>query len=82
MAGREFGGLAGLLEQLGLQKYQQVFLEAEIDLGMLVTLTDSELKEVGITKLGPRRKLTAAIARLRAEAGHEPLLQSSTAQAK
>ena len=28
-------------------------------------MTDEELREVGITKLGPRRKLTAAIGRIK-----------------
>ena len=50
---------------LGLEKYQDIFLENEIDLPLLLTMTDKELREVGITKLGPRRKLTAAIGRMK-----------------
>lgn len=56
--------LTQLLRQLGLEKYDKVFKENEIDLPLFTTLTDAELKEVGITLLGPRRKLTAAISRL------------------
>ena len=49
----------------GLEKYQEAFQEHEIDLPLLLTMTDEELREVGITKLGPRRKLTAAIGRIK-----------------
>ena len=49
---------------VGLEKYSEVFKENEIDLPLLITMTDDELREVGITKLGPRRKLTAAIDRI------------------
>ena len=57
--------LTQLLKQIGLEKYDDVFKENEIDLPLFLTLTDSELKEIGITLLGPRRKMTAAISRLK-----------------
>lgn len=59
--------LTQLLKQLGLEKYDQVFRDNEIDLPLFLTLTDAELKEVGITLLGPRRKLTAAISRMQGQ---------------
>ena len=59
--------LTQLLRQLGLEKYDQVFKDNEIDLPLFTTLTDEELKEVGITLLGPRRKLTAAISRINSQ---------------
>ncbi|XP_042873953.1 ankyrin repeat and SAM domain-containing protein 3-like isoform X2 [Penaeus japonicus] len=55
--------LETLLNQLGLGSYMSVFKEQDVDLQMFLTLTDQELKECGIHKLGPRRKMTSAIAR-------------------
>jgi len=62
--GRE-PSLSQLLRRLGLEKYTDVFQRNEIDFQLFLTMTDKELKEVGIELLGPRRKLTAAITRLR-----------------
>ena len=56
-----------LLRQLGLEKYGDMFSENEIDLPLLLTMEDSQLRQIGITKLGPRRKLTAAIGRMKQE---------------
>ncbi|XP_029400235.1 ankyrin repeat and SAM domain-containing protein 3 isoform X4 [Mus pahari] len=55
--------LATLLEQIGCLKYLQVFEEQDIDLRIFLTLTESDLKEIGITLFGPKRKMTSAIAR-------------------
>uniref|UniRef100_A0A8C3T242 SAM domain-containing protein n=1 Tax=Chelydra serpentina TaxID=8475 RepID=A0A8C3T242_CHESE len=55
--------LATFLEQIGCLKYLQVFEEQDIDLRIFLTLTESDLKEIGITLFGPKRKLTSAIAR-------------------
>ncbi|XP_037777805.1 ankyrin repeat and SAM domain-containing protein 3-like [Penaeus monodon] len=55
--------LETLLNQLSLGPYMSVFKEQDVDLQMFLTLTDQELKECGIHKLGPRRKMTSAIAR-------------------
>ncbi|KAG8145513.1 hypothetical protein E2320_012034 [Naja naja] len=38
-------------------------LEQDIDLRIFLTLTESDLKEIGITLFGPKRKMTSAIAR-------------------
>ena len=40
--------LASLLNELGLSKYLKVFDEQDVDLPMFLTLTESDLKEVGI----------------------------------
>lgn len=40
--------LKGLLEQLGLSKYLTVFEEQDVDLQVFLSLTDNDLKEVGI----------------------------------
>ena len=59
--------LTELLSQLGLEKYGETFLQNDIDLPLLLTMSDQHLRQIGITKLGPRRKLTAAIDRIREE---------------
>src|SRR3984885_3205296 len=49
---------------LGLGKYEAVFRENDIDETVLPNLTAEDLKELGITSLGHRRKLLDAIAAL------------------
>ncbi|NXD29531.1 ANKS3 protein, partial [Spelaeornis formosus] len=55
--------LAAFLEEIGCLKYLQVFEEQDVDLRIFLTLTESDLKEIGITLFGPKRKMTSAIAR-------------------
>lgn len=55
--------LTELLLQLGLLKYQTIFEEQDVDLQVFLSLTDNDLKEIGIKLFGPRRKMTSAIAR-------------------
>ena len=52
------------LRGLGLEQYQSAFQENDIDGGVLLTLTDAELRELGVASLGHRRKLLAAITAL------------------
>ena len=40
--------LATLLQQLGLSKYQSTFDEQDVDLQVFLSLTDNDLKEIGI----------------------------------
>ena len=40
--------LRTLLEQLGLTKYMNVFEEQDVDLQVFLSLTDNDLKEIGI----------------------------------
>ena len=56
------------LRSLGLGKYEAVFRENEIDETVLPSLTAEDLKELGVTALGHRRKLLDAIAALRSDA--------------
>jgi class 3 adenylate cyclase len=56
------------LRSLGLGKYEAVFRENEIDETVLPNLTAEDLKELGVSALGHRRKLLHAIAALRADA--------------
>ena len=53
------------LEKLGLRQYAQRFAENDIDFDVLSDLTDQDLKEIGVTSLGHRRKLLRAIANLK-----------------
>jgi len=61
LGGREVEGAADGLTQLlanqGLSKYTDTFVRHEIDLPTFVTLTDEELKEIGIPTFGARKKL-------------------------
>ena len=54
------------LRSLGLGKYEAIFRENDIDETVLLTLTAEDLKELGVTSFGPRRKLLDAIAARRA----------------
>ena len=70
---RRFGGspvmdLGNWLRGLGLERYEATFRENEIDETVLPNLTAEDLKELGVTALGHRRKLLDAIAALRADA--------------
>uniref|UniRef100_A0A671LQI3 Protein bicaudal C homolog 1-B-like n=1 Tax=Sinocyclocheilus anshuiensis TaxID=1608454 RepID=A0A671LQI3_9TELE len=53
--------LPELFSKLGLGKYTDIFQQQEIDLQTFVTLTDPDLKELGITTFGARRKMLLAI---------------------
>jgi SAM domain (Sterile alpha motif) len=64
--------IATWLHGLGLQRYEQVFRENAIDDAVLPELTADDLKELGVSLVGHRRKLLAAIAALRAESEPEP----------
>jgi class 3 adenylate cyclase len=55
------------LRSFGLGKYEAIFRENDIDETVLLTLTAEDLKELGVTLFGHRRKLLDAIAALRAD---------------
>src|SRR6516165_5693118 len=56
--------IADWLKQLGMSDYAQWFAENHIDFSILSDLTDQDLKELGVSSLGHRRKLLRAIAEL------------------
>ncbi|XP_061767720.1 protein bicaudal C homolog 1-like isoform X2 [Nerophis ophidion] len=56
--------LPELFSKLGLGKYTDVFQQQEIDLQTFLTLTDQDLKELGISTFGARRKMLLAISEL------------------
>jgi hypothetical protein len=60
------------LHGLGLQQYVHVFRDNAIDDAVLAELTADDLKDLGISLVGHRRKLLAAIAALRSRGAPEP----------
>jgi hypothetical protein len=60
--------VAAWLHGLGLQQYEQAFRDNEIDGRVLPRLTAEDLKDLGVTLVGHRRRLLDAIAALVAEA--------------
>ena len=69
------------LRSLGLEKYEAAFRENEIDETVLPNLTAEDLKELGVTALGHRRKLLDAIAAVRADASIKaPLVATEPAR--
>lgn len=56
--------LPELFSKLGLGKYSDLFRQQEIDLATFLTLTEKDLRELGITTFGARRKMLLAIADL------------------
>jgi hypothetical protein len=68
------------LRSLGLGKYEAVFRENEIDETVLPNLTTEDLKDLGVSIVGHRRKLLDAIAALRNDAsGKAPSAEVATA---
>ena len=57
--------IAVWLSGLGLGQYAQAFRENDIDADVLADLTADDLTELGVTSIGHRRKLLAAITALR-----------------
>jgi hypothetical protein len=57
------------LRGLGLGKYEAAFRDNEIDETVLPSLTAEDLKDLGVSVVGHRRKLLDAIAALRPDAG-------------
>ena len=56
--------VARFLEGLGLSEYLQAFLENEIGYDLLSTLTDADLRELGVKALGHRKRILQAAAQL------------------
>jgi len=54
--------ISAWLKELGLERYAQAFGDNDIDADVLPSLTDADLRELGVASLGHRKKLLAAIA--------------------
>jgi class 3 adenylate cyclase len=70
--------VAAWLRGLGLEQYEPAFRDNGIDAAVLPKLTVEDLKDIGVTRVGDRRKLLDAIAALREGAlpspvGEQPL---------
>ena len=57
--------IAAWLRELGLERYEPVFRDNEIDAEVLPRLTAEDLTALGVTAVGHRRKLLDAVAALR-----------------
>ena len=70
--------VAGWLRQLGLEQYISTFRDNDVDGDVLPHLTAEDLLGMGVTSIGHRRKILAAIAAIGAEA---PALAGTAASA-
>ncbi|XP_005999792.1 ankyrin repeat and SAM domain-containing protein 6 [Latimeria chalumnae] len=70
--------LSRILRKLSLEKYQPIFEEQEVDMEAFLTLTDGDLKELGIKTDGPRQQILAAISELNAGKGRERQILQET----
>ena len=64
--------VAGWLRKLGLEQYEPAFRENKIDSKILPRLTAEDLKDLGVSIVGHRRKLLDAIAPLRNDGSSRP----------
>jgi class 3 adenylate cyclase len=64
--------VATWLRSLGLERYEEAFRDNEIDERVLLSLTQEDLKEIGVGPVGHRRMLLEAIAALRGDTGGNP----------
>ncbi|KAL6655508.1 hypothetical protein ACP70R_006334 [Stipagrostis hirtigluma subsp. patula] len=58
------------IRNLGLSKYEEIFIREEVDWETLQWLTEEDLLGMGITSLGPRKKITHALGELRKKHDH------------
>src|ERR1051326_6121604 len=65
--------VAAWLQSLGLERYEPMFRDNEIDWEVLPKLTSEDLKEIGVAGIGHRRKLRDAIAGLGAAVPAAPV---------
>jgi class 3 adenylate cyclase len=64
--------IAAWLQRLGLEQYEQAFRENRIEADVLLSLTAEDLKDLGVSLVGDRRRLLDAIAALRRSASTVP----------
>ncbi|XP_066290304.1 ankyrin repeat and SAM domain-containing protein 6-like isoform X1 [Branchiostoma lanceolatum] len=63
--------VSALLKKLSLERYRAIFEEQEVDMEAFLTLTDDDLRELGISSERPRRQILSAIGELNSEKGRE-----------
>src|SRR6266849_4359996 len=65
LSGEDVVDIAAWLNRLGLQRYEPAFRDNRIEADVLPSLTAEDLKDLGVTLVGDRRRLLDAIAALR-----------------
>jgi class 3 adenylate cyclase/predicted ATPase len=71
--------LGGWLRSLGLEEYEAAFRDNKINERVLASLTQEDLKEIGVGPVGHRRILLEAIAALRSDTGSKaPSAEAAT----
>jgi class 3 adenylate cyclase/tetratricopeptide (TPR) repeat protein len=65
------------LRNLGLQQYEPAFRENRVDESVLTKLTTEDIRDLGVTPVGDRRKLLDAIAKLREHTEIRPSVPAS-----
>jgi hypothetical protein len=70
--------VAARLRELGLEQYAQLFRDNDIDGEILCGMTAEDLKELGISSFGHRRRLINAITALAGEPPTRNMPQSAT----
>jgi class 3 adenylate cyclase/predicted ATPase len=70
------------LEKLGLGQYASNFIDNHIDVQLLAQLTDADLKELGISSLGHRKKILGAIETLDQQETEATIPITSTGEAE
>jgi class 3 adenylate cyclase len=73
------GVIAAWLRGLGLERYEPAFRANEIDATLLPSLTVEDLKDLGVSLVGHRRRLLDAIAALGAQAPTTPVVPAPAA---
>ena len=66
------------LRSLGLEQYEAAFRENGVDETVLPKLMAEDVKDLGVTAVGHRRKLLEAIAGLRSGTKTEPTLSAAS----
>ena len=72
--------VAAWLRGLGLEQYDQLFHDNDIDGEILCGMTAEDLKDLGISSFGHRRRLLNAIAALGGEAATYDVAQQQRAR--
>ena len=64
--------VASWLSALGLEQYEPAFRENRIDAELLPKLTAEDLRDLGVARVGDRRRLLEAISALRGDSSLIP----------
>lgn len=65
--------MSDLFAMLGLEQYIDAFDKEEVDLSTFMSLTDEDLKELGVSTFGARKKMANAMKELQAVHNHQAL---------